>query len=267
MTAPPTIRRVSPPRKRGSREPTRTLPAASLRQASAPHDLDPRVRGDGRGAKRPDELSAEATYPRRKEGVRKVLVIACGALAREVLALKLDAIDIACLPAQLHNHPKQIPEAMRAKIRANRSSYDEIFCLYGDCGTGGELDRVLAEEGVIRIEGAHCYAFYAGEETFSGLAEQEPGTFYLTDFLVRHFDALVIRGLGLDRFPELRDDYFGNYRRVVHLAQFEDPDMETKAKAAAGRLGLAYERRFTGLEGIRSFLMGATQKKDESWPA
>jgi hypothetical protein len=187
-------------------------------------------------------------------------------LAREVLALKLDAIDVACLPAQLHNTPKRIPEAMRARIRANREAYDEILCLYGDCGTGGELDRVLAEEGVSRIEGAHCYAFYAGEEVFAALAEQEPGTFYLTDFLVRHFDALVIRGLGLDRFPELRDDYFGNYRGVVHLAQFDDSDMETKAKAAAERLGLAYERRFTGLDGIRAFLEGATQKRDASWP-
>jgi hypothetical protein len=236
------------------------------------------------------ELFAETSYPRRQEGARRILVIACGALAREALALKLDHIDIACLPAQLHNYPKQIPEAMRAKIRANRQAYDEILCLYGDCGTGGELDRVLAEEGVSRIEGAHCYEFYAGGEVFSALAEDEPGTFYLTDFLVRHFDALVIRGLGLDRFPELRDDYFGNYRRIVHLAQFEDADLETKAIAAAERLGLAYERRFTGLDGIRAFLaprqivaaLGerggavadraythdpATQKKDASWPA
>src|SRR6202021_4201424 len=109
--------------------------------------------------------------------------------------------------------------------------------------TGGELDRVLAEEGVRRIEGAHCYAFYAGEEAFAALAEEEPGTFYLTDFLVRHFDALVIRGLGLDRFPELRDDYFGNYRKIIHLAPFEDPDMETKARAGAKRLGPAYNGR------------------------
>jgi hypothetical protein len=204
------------------------------------------------------EVFAETSYPCRREGARKILVIACGALAREALALRLDHIDVACLPAQLHNHPKQIPEAMRAKIRANREAYDEILCLYGDCGTGGELDRVLAEEGVRRVEGAHCYEFYAGGEAFAALAEDEPGTFYLTDFLVRHFDALVIRGLGLDRFPELRDDYFGNYRRVVHLAQFEDADLETKARAAAERLGLAYERRFTGLDGIRAFLEGAT---------
>jgi Protein of unknown function (DUF1638) len=214
-----------------------------------------------------EDVDSETTHRGLARGPRHILVIACGALAREALALKLEHIDVVCLPAQLHNHPKQIPEAMRAKIRANREAYDDIFCLYGDCGTGGELDRVLAEEGVSRIEGAHCYAFYAGEETFAALAEEEPGTFYLTDFLVRHFDALVIRGLGLDRYPELRDDYFGNYRRVIHLAQFDDPDMETKAKAAAERLGLAYERRFTGLDGIRSFLDGATQKKDASWPA
>jgi Protein of unknown function (DUF1638) len=214
-----------------------------------------------------EDVDSETIHLGRARGTRRVLVIACGALAREVLALKLDHIDIACLSAQLHNHPKRIPEAMRAKIRANRQAYDEILCLYGDCGTGGELDRVLAEERVRRIEGAHCYAFYAGEQAFSGLAEEESGTFYLTDFLVRHFDALVIRGLGLDRFPELRADYFGNYRRVVHLAQFEDPDLETKAKAAAERLGLAYERRFTGLDGIRTFLNGATQAKEASWPA
>jgi hypothetical protein len=214
-----------------------------------------------------DDIFTEARYPRRREGVRKILVIACGALAREVLALKLDHIDVACLPAQLHNHPQRIPGAMRAKIHANREAYDEILCLYGDCGTGGELDRVLAEEGVSRIEGAHCYAFYAGDEAFSRLMEDEPGTYFLTDFLARHFDALVIRGLGLDRFPQLRDDYFGNYRRLVHLAQFDDPELEAKAKAAAERLGLAYERRFTGLGGIRAFLEGATQRKDAPWPA
>jgi len=224
-----------------------------------------------------DPFHAEATYPRRKRSGRKVLVIACGALAREVLALKLDAIDLTCLPASLHNRPERIPEAMRAKIRANRAAYDEILCLYGDCGTGGALDRVLAEEGVGRIEGAHCYAFFAGEDAFAALAEEEPGTFYLTDFLARHFDALVIRGLGLDRFPQLRDDYFGAYRRVVHLAQFDDPETTVKAKSAADRLGLAYERRFTGLGGLRAFLGEAEQEKpaqkrpaqgkEEPWPS
>jgi hypothetical protein len=223
-----------------------------------------------------DLVHADATYPRRKRSGRKVLVIACGALAREVLALRLDAIDLTCLPASLHNHPERIPEAMRAKIRANRAAYDEILCLYGDCGTGGALDRVLAEEGVRRIEGAHCYAFFASEDAFAALAEEEPGTFYLTDFLARHFDTLVIKGLGLDRFPQLRDDYFGAYRRVVHLAQFDDPETTAKARAAADRLGLAFERRFTGLAGLRAFLGEAEQEKpaqkrparakEEPWP-
>jgi hypothetical protein len=201
-----------------------------------------------------------------------VLVIACGALAREVLAVGLDWIDLVCLPASLHNRPERIPAAMRAKIRANRSAYDEILCLYGDCGTGGALDRVLEEEGVERIDGPHCYAFYAGQEAFAALAEEELGTFYLTDFLARHFDALVIRGLGIDRFPELRDEYFRAYRRVVHLAQVDDPETTRKAMAAAERLGLAYERRFTGLGGIARFLDAGTRGKPVEgratpWPA
>ncbi len=213
--------------------------------------------------------SARRTSKRRKlsrpqQGVRKTLVIACGALAREVLALKLP-LDLVCLPASLHNRPERIPEAMRAKIRANRAAYDEILCLYADCGTGGALDAVLNEEGVRRIDGPHCYAFYAGEAVFDALAEEEPGTFYLTDFLVRHFDALVIRGLGLDRYPQLRDDYFGAYRRVVYLAQVDDPATTAKAEAAAERLGLAFERRFTGLGGLASFLNAAQEK--EPWRA
>src|SRR5271166_3885104 len=126
-----------------------------------------------------DDIDAEQSYRGGGNSARKVLVIACGALAREVLALRLEHIDLACLPASLHNRPERIPEAVRAKIRANRPAYDEILCLYGDCGTGGELDRVLAEEGVTRIDGPHCYAFYAGEKAFTALAEEEPGTFYL----------------------------------------------------------------------------------------
>ncbi len=239
---------------------------------TAPRDLDPRVREDDDHRKRAAaDIDAEASYPRRKDGARKVLVIGCGALAREILALKFDWLDLICLPASLHNRPDRIPEAMRAKIRANRAAYDEILCLYGDCGTGGTLDRVLSEEGVKRIAGAHCYAFYAGEEVFAALAEEEPGTFYLTDFLARHFETLVFKGLGLDRFPELRDDYFRAYRRVVHLAQVDDPETTAKAKAAAARLGLAYERRFTGLGGLARFLNEETRhapiEKVTPWPA
>jgi Protein of unknown function (DUF1638) len=218
-----------------------------------------------------DNIDAGATFRRRSDGPRKVLVIGCGALAREILALKLDWIDLICLPARLHNRPDRITEAMRAKIRANRAAYDEILCLYGDCGTGGALDRVLAEEGVKRIAGAHCYAFYAGEEAFAALAEEEPGTFYLTDFLARHFDTLVFKGLGLDRFPQLRDDYFRAYRRVVHLAQVDDPETTSKAEAAAAKLGLAFERRFTGLGGLARFLnqepRDGPTKKATPWQA
>ena len=205
-----------------------------------------------------EDADAERTYS-GASGAHRALVIACGALAREVLALKLP-IDLVCLPASLHNRPERIPEAIRAKIRANRAAYDEIVCLYGDCGSGGELDRVLEQEGVRRIDGPHCYSFYAGAGVFDALAEEEPGTFYLTDFLVRHFDALVIRGLGLDRHPELRDAYFGAYRRVVHLAQIEDPATTAKAEAAARRLGLAFERRFTGLQGLGEFLGSVGEK-------
>ena len=255
-------RTVSSPRTRGSGAAVRALDvaAASLRQKRTAGDLDPRMRGEDKHRPEPvADIDAASALPGPKPGARRVLVIACGALAREVLALHLDGLDVTCLPAGLHNRPERIPESMRAKIRANRAAYDEILCLYGDCGTGGALDRVLDEEGVTRIAGAHCYAFYAGEQAFAALAEEEPGTFYLTDFLARHFDALVVRGLGLDRFPQLRDTYFASYRRVLHLAQFDDPETTARARAAAARLGLAYERRFTGLDGIAAFLGPATR--------
>jgi Protein of unknown function (DUF1638) len=254
---------LSPPRRRGTRIAARAIAstAPSLRQGTAADNLDPRVRGDDTS-----NGSAPASYPSREAGARKVLVIACGALAREVLALKLEGLDVTCLPASLHNRPERIPEAVRGKIRASRAAYDEIVCLYGDCGTGGALDDVLAQEGVARIAGAHCYAFYAGEEAFAALAEEEPGTFYLTDFLAQHFETLVVKGLGLDRFPELRDAYFGAYRRVVHLAQFDDPETDAKARAAAERLGLAFERRFTGLEGISAFFDAARRGSQSPSP-
>lgn len=189
---------------------------------------------------------------------RRTLIIACGALAREILAVRQangwSHVDVDCLPAIWHNHPERIPEGVRRKIRAKRSRYDEILCLYGDCGTGGMLDAVLAEEGVERIAGEHCYAFFAGLDTFSAMHEAEIGTFYLTDFLVRHFDRLVIKGLGLDRHPQLLPTYFGNYRRVVYLAQAQDPALEARARKAAARLGLPLVTHHTGLDGIAGFL-------------
>jgi hypothetical protein len=186
------------------------------------------------------------------------LVIACGALAKELLAaIRLNRwshLSVTCLPAILHNRPDRITEAVRGKIRANRGRYRSILCLYGDCGTGGRLDEMLAEEGVERIEGAHCYGFYAGLDAFEEMMEEEIGTFFLTDYLVRFFDRLIMEGLGLDRHPELLPAYFGNYRRLVWLAQAPDADLERRAEAAAKRLGLPLERRLTGLRGIEGFL-------------
>jgi hypothetical protein len=191
---------------------------------------------------------------------KRTLVIACGALARELVALKLlnnlDHLDIACLPAIWHNRPEKIPEGVRRKIRANRARYDDILCLYGDCGTGGMLDKVLEEEGVPRIAGDHCYAFYAGLDAFAAMQEAELGTFYLTDYLARHFDRLIVKGLGLDRHPRLRDAYFGHYKRLIYLAQTEDADLTRRAEAAAARLGLAFERVETGFGLMGLFLAG-----------
>ena len=196
--------------------------------------------------------------PRPPGAPRRTLVIACGALARDLVAViaanRLDHLTVTCLPAILHNRPEKIPEAVRAKIRAGRARHDEILCLYGDCGTGGMLDAVLREEGVERIPGAHCYEFFAGAPDFAALTEEDPATFFLTDYLTRHFDRLVWKGLGLDRFPQLLPTYFGNYRRVVYLAQSDDPGLADKARAAADRLGLAFEHRPTGRAGIADFL-------------
>jgi hypothetical protein len=195
-------------------------------------------------------------------GPPRTLLIACGALAREVLALiRLNGwvhLELCCLPAHLHNTPRRIPEAVRAKIRAARKKYDKIHVLYGDCGTGGMLDEVLADENVERIPGPHCYAFYSGVDAFLAQAEAEPACFYLTDYLTRHFERLVIQGLGLDRHPELLPLYFGNYEKLVYLAQLADPRLERQAKEAALRLGLAYEHRPTGYGGLHDFLRRAS---------
>ncbi|MEM9050338.1 MAG: DUF1638 domain-containing protein [Pseudomonadota bacterium] len=192
----------------------------------------------------------------------RALVIACGALAREILAViranRLDALDLVCLPALLHNRPERIAPAVQAKIaEAKAAGVQRIFVAYADCGTGGALDRVCDAEGVARIEGPHCYAFFDGLGAFAARAEVEIGAFYLTDFLTRQFDTLVWRGMGLDRHPELRDMYFAHYDRLVYLAQTEDPVLTAKARAAADRLGLAFERRFTGYGGLAEALAAA----------
>lgn len=192
---------------------------------------------------------------------KRLLVIACGALAREITDLKRSYgwghLRLKCLDATLHNRPGEIPARVREAIREGRPDHEQIFVAYADCGTGGRLDALLEESGVERLPGAHCYEFYAGSEEFAGLHEAEPGTFYLTDFLVRQFEPLVVRALGLDRHPELRDQYFRNYRRLVYLAQIESPDLEARARECARRLGLEYAYRFTGLEHFKRGLAPA----------
>ena len=178
------------------------------------------------------------------------LIIACGALAREIVALRTlnnwPHLVVQCLPADWHNRPEKIPEGVRAKIQAARGRFTSIFVAYADCGTGGLLDVVLAEEGVERIPGAHCYEFFAGSAQFAELAEAELGTFYLTDFLLQHFERLIVHGLGIDKHPELLPIYFGNYKKLTYLAQVPSGEKMAAGRAAAQRLGLEFEYHLTG---------------------
>jgi hypothetical protein len=195
-------------------------------------------------------------------GPPTTLLIACGALAREVVdVIRLNGwthFSVTCLPAIWHNTPNKIPEGVRRKICEARGSYDRILVLYGDCGSGGLLDRVLEEEDVERIDGPHCYAFYSGVDDFLAEADADPTCFYLTDYLARHFDRLIIEGLGIDRHPELLPTYFGNYTTLVYLAQTEDAALGAKAAAAADRLGLTYRYHFTGYGELGSFIQAAS---------
>lgn len=195
-------------------------------------------------------------------GAGRALVIGCGALARELLAVvePIPGLDVACLAPDLHNRPEGIPAAVRRRIqRARADGYGRVFVAYADCGTGGLLDPVLADEGVERLPGAHCYEVFAGAERFATMADAEPGTFWLTDFLARNFERLVIRGLGIDRHPELLPVYFAHYTRVVYLSQGDDPALIAAARAAADRLGLAFEHRRTGLEHLAAPLRSWAQ--------
>ncbi len=196
-----------------------------------------------------------------------ILVIACGAIARELVRIKdmnqWNHIEFQCLPAELHNTPDRIPAVVKAKIESEISRYDKVFVAYADCGTGGMLDKVLDEYGIERIPGAHCYEFYAGSYEFQRLAEEEPGSFYLTDFLVRHFDRLVIKGLGLDRRPQLMPVYFRNYKRVVYLAQTESKELQAMAREQADYLGLEYRYRFHG-DGPLSLALKPALSREQS---
>lgn len=199
-------------------------------------------------------------------GPATTLLIACGALAREILAVSRvngwSHLKVTCLPAILHNRPERIPDRLRQRIRTARAQgYRNIYVLYADCGTGGRLDQLCEEEGVERIPGPHCYSFYAGARAFDGLMEEELGSFFLTDYLARHFERLIVKDMDLDRHPDLLGMMFGHYKRVVYLAQTEDPALDAKARAAAERLGLAYERRFTGYGELAEFVTQAAEKR------
>ncbi|MFN3577014.1 MAG: DUF1638 domain-containing protein [Tabrizicola sp.] len=204
-----------------------------------------------------DDLSlSEAGLPPARQG--SILLIACGALAHEILALKAangwSHIDLQCLPAKLHLWPDRIVPAVEAAVEKARGDYETIFVVYADCGTGGLLKAACDRLGVEMVEGPHCYAFFEGNAAFAARSEEEFDAFYLTDFLVRQFDAFVWKPMGLDRHPELRDMYFGNYRKLVYQAQLDDPALDAKAADCARRLGLDYERRLTGYGDLASTL-------------
>ena len=182
---------------------------------------------------------------------KKIRVIACGMIAREVLdvnhQLGFEHVDLKCLPADYHHHPEKIAPAMEAAIlKAREEGFEHIFAGYADCGTYGELDKVCGKYGINRIEGHHCFGFYIGNETFDRDSDEFITTFFITDFLARHFETFLLRPLGIDKNPELKDLYFANYKRALYIAQTDDPELDQKAKAAADFLGLEYERRFTG---------------------
>jgi hypothetical protein len=193
----------------------------------------------------------------------RLVIVGCGALARELLALTagIPGVRVEAVDARLHMRPERIADAVAAKVEVVRERYGSdvrIFVGYADCGTGGALDAYLEREGIERIEGAHCYEFYAGSAAYAALQDEELGTFYLTDFLARQFESIIVAGLGLDRHPQLRDAYFGSYRRLVYLAQTDDDDLTARARAAADRLGLAFERRRTGYGDLATAIAHAT---------
>jgi hypothetical protein len=185
-------------------------------------------------------------------GSGRILILACGALAREIVALTrdFDHIDLQCLPAIYHNHPEKIVPAVRDTV-AKAKGYDRIFLVYADCGTGGQLENAAKELGIEMMPGPHCYAFFQGTDDFMSKIDDEFTSFYLTDFLVRQFDAFVWKPLGLDRHPKLRDSYFGHYEKLVYQAQTEDAALLAKAKDCAKRLGLDFEYRFTGFGDLK----------------
>ena len=181
-----------------------------------------------------------------------ILIIGCGAIAHEINEIirlnNWKNITLKCLNANLHNRPEKLPAKIKDAIDQYIDDYSKIFIAYADCGSGGLIDLMLKDYDIERLEGAHCYEFYAGMRSFKELSEKEIGTFYLTDFLVKHFDRLVIEGLGISKHPNLKDDYFRNYKNVVYLAQNPNNDLELKARKCADFLNLEFSIHYTGLE-------------------
>ncbi|MCF3594370.1 DUF1638 domain-containing protein [Rhodobacteraceae bacterium LMO-12] len=198
----------------------------------------------------PDDQTLTDSGLALKSADSRILLIACGALAREILALTRingwDHMDLQCLPANLHLYPDKIVDAVAETVARNRAAYDRIFVVYADCGTGGQLQAKCDELGIEMVAGPHCYSFYEGNDAFAARGDDDMRSFYLTDFLVRQFDAFVWKPMGLDRHPELRDMIFGNYRKLVYQAQTDDPKLLELARERADRLGLEFEHRVTG---------------------
>ncbi len=208
-----------------------------------------------------DKALSEKGLDLQSDRPGRTLLLSCGALAREILAIRnqagLSHIDLTCLPAKLHNRPGAIPDAVEAAVEKHRDNYDNIYVVYADCGTGGLLEKRCRKLGVEMLAGPHCYAFYEGQEAFASHAEDEVTAFYLTDFLARQFETLVWKGMKLDKHPKLLGLIFGNYTKVVYLAQVEDASLTAKAKAAADKLGLKFEMRKTGYGELSDFVKKA----------
>lgn len=207
----------------------------------------------------PEAGGPAATDPGSRPQPLRILVLACGALAHEILyVIRLNGwshVTMECLPANLHHQPDKITPAIEARLDAIGDRYDKVLLGYGDCGTGGHLDALIERrDGVERLPGAHCYEFFATTPVFTQLHEAELGTFYLTDFLVKHFDRFVYQYLGLDRHPQLRDTYFGNYRKLVYLSQVDDASLVARAREAADRLGLEFSHLPSGYGDLRTTL-------------
>jgi hypothetical protein len=210
-----------------------------------------------------DQIVPESGFPAKERSrAEKVHVIACGAIAREILAVSrqqgLDHVDLNCLPAIWHAYPQKIVPGLEAAVAdARRRGFSKIFFAYADCGTGGDIDRLCEREGIARIAGPHCYSFFSGNDVFQEKAEEDLLSFFLTDFLARQFRAFVIEPLGLDRHPQLRDMYFGNYSKLVYLSQEEDEELQARAREAADYLQLEYEYRFTGYGDLTAAMRSA----------